>query len=271
VQKGISGNKGLGVHALNRAVTIIRGLFKYAYEADLLDKPMKYGTGFGKPSATLRRKARQSAELENGKRLFEPTHIVSLLNSASVPLRAMILLGINGGMGNSDCARLPVAAVDFERGIIEFNRPKTGIERVVPLWPESIEALQKALSNRPKPASKEASKLVFLTAFGRPWVRDNVHRTEHNGFEKVVPVDSIGRAFGKLMRQIGLTRKGIGFYTLRHTFRTWADEIRDAHAIFRIMGHAIPGMNGLYVEKIELDRLLAVVEHVRAKLFEDSA
>jgi hypothetical protein len=36
------------------------------------------------------------------------------------------------------------------------------------------------------------------------------------------------------------------------------------------MGHAIPGMSGIYVEKIELRRLLAVVDYVRAKLFEES-
>jgi integrase len=31
---------------------------------------------------------------------------------------------------------------------------------------------------------------------------------------------------------------------LRHIFRTWADEVRDQHAIHRIMGHTIPGMSG---------------------------
>jgi hypothetical protein len=33
------------------------------------------------------------------------------------------------------------------------------------------------------------------------------------------------------------------------------------------MGHAIPGMSGIYVEEIGLDRLRAVVEHVRQKVF----
>jgi integrase len=70
-----------------------------------------------------------------------------------------------------------------------------------------------------------------------------------------------------LLRKLNLKRRGIGFYTLRHTFRTWADETRDQHAIHRIMGHAIPGMSGIYVEEISLDRLRAVVEHVRLRLF----
>jgi hypothetical protein len=35
------------------------------------------------------------------------------------------------------------------------------------------------------------------------------------------------------------------------------------------MGHAIPGMSGIYIEQIGLDRLRAVTDYVRAKLFGD--
>ena len=81
--------------------------------------------------------------------------------------------------------------------------------------------------------------------------------------------DGVGEEFDKLLAGLELKRKGFGFYALRHTFRTWADEVKDQHAIHRIMGHAIPGMSGIYVEEIGLDRLRAVVDHVRAKLFGD--
>ena len=37
------------------------------------------------------------------------------------------------------------------------------------------------------------------------------------------------------------------------------------------MGHAILGMSGIYVEKIELNRLRAVVDYVHDKLFGTSA
>jgi len=258
----------LGVYALNRGITIIRSMFKHAYEADLIERPVKFGTGFAKPSASLKRKLRRTAELENGKRLFELPEVRSLLDSSKIPMRAMILLAVNGGFGNTDCARLRLKAVDLEQAVIEFDRPKTGVERTVPLWPEAVQALREALDKRPRPADEEAEKLVFLTSSGRPWVRENVHRSENNGIEKVVPIDMIAQEFGKLLTRLGLKRKGVGFYALRHTFRTWADEVRDQHAIHRIMGHAIPGMSGIYVEKIELQRLRAVVDHVRAKLFE---
>lgn len=53
VRAGLTGNRGLGVHALNRTITIIRGMFKHAYELDLIDRPIKYGKAFERPSATL--------------------------------------------------------------------------------------------------------------------------------------------------------------------------------------------------------------------------
>jgi hypothetical protein len=98
-------------------------------------------------------------------------------------------------------------------------------------------------------------------------LRQYVHHGEDGSIKKVVDVDTVGEQFEILLRKLNLKRKGIGFYTLRHTFRTWADEVRDQHAIHRIMGHTIPGMSGIYVEEISLDRLRAVVNHVREKLF----
>ena len=267
LRKGLSGRKGLGVHALSRAITVVRGMFKYAYETDLIDRPMKYGKAFERPSASLRRKSRMAAQVENGKRLFAPQVIRTILRTAEPPLRAMILLGINGGFGNVDCARLVTSAVDLDQGLVRFARPKTGVERVVPLWPETVEAMKAAVDQKPDVADEAAATLFFLTEDGTPWARDLVHRGQNGEVEKVIKGDYVGRHFGRLVRSLGLSRKGVGFYALRHTFRTWADEVRDQHAIHRIMGHAIPGMAGIYVEEISLDRLRAVVNHVRSKLF----
>jgi hypothetical protein len=41
-------------------------------------------------------------------------------------LRAMILLGINCGLGNSDCAGLSHSHLDLERGWLDYPRVKTG-------------------------------------------------------------------------------------------------------------------------------------------------
>lgn len=267
--KGLAGHGGLGVHAMTRTLTIVRGMLKYAYENELLDRPLRYGTALARPSTRVRRKQQRKSCLENGKRFFAPDEARTLVENAALPLRAMILLGLNGGFGNSDCAQLPTSAVDLQNAVVEFDRPKTGIQRVVPLWPETTAALRAVAAHRPTPADDDAQGLVFLTTFGRPWLRECVHRDEAGTITKVIPVDAVGQEFDKLLRKLDLKRKGLGFYALRHTFRTWADEMNDQHAIHRIMGHAVPGMSGIYVQEIGLDRLRAVVAHVRQKLFHE--
>jgi integrase len=79
----------------------------------------------------------QRARLHRAKRgakLFTAEEIRRLLDAASVQLKAMILLGINCGYGNTDCAQLPLSAVDLQAGILDFSRPKTGVPRRGPLW-----------------------------------------------------------------------------------------------------------------------------------------
>ena len=267
VRRGLAGKKGLGPHALTRAIAVVKGAFKYAYESDIVDRPVKYGHGFQKPTATAKRRSRKAAERENGKPLFLPEEIRALLAAADPPLDTMILLGINGGFGNTDCARLPLGSVNLERALIEFERPKTALERVVPLWPETTASLRRAMRSRPDALCDEHGDLVFVTYYGHPWVHQKVHRNDQDGIDKVVSVDSIRQEFEKLQSKLGFKRQRRSFYALRHTFRTWADETRDQHAIHRIMGHAIPGMSGIYVEEISLERLRAVVDHVRSKVF----
>jgi hypothetical protein len=58
-----------------------------------------------------------------------------------------------------------------------------------------------------------------------------------------------------------------GFYLLRHTFRTVADEVRDTPAARLVMGHAGTTIDHTYRERIGDERLLAVTEHVRTWLF----
>jgi integrase len=59
----------------------------------------------------------------------------------------------------------------------------------------------------------------------------------------------------------------LGFYTLRHTFRTIADEAKDQPAADFIMGHEVAHMSSVYRETISDERLKAVTDHVRAWLF----
>jgi integrase len=140
---------------------------------------------------------------------------------------------------------------------VNFPRPKTGIERRAPLWPETVVALREAIASRPAPKAPADAGLAFLQRSGLRWVRN----TEHSR------TDNVSVQFCALLKDIGLYRDGLGFYSLRHIFRTVADAARDPVAIDLIMGHTDPTMGGHYRERVEDDRLRAVVEHVRRWLF----
>ena len=157
-------------------------------------------------------------------------------------------------------------AVDLNGGIISYARPKTGVQRVVPVWRETVSAVEAVLAHRPEPEREQAGRLVFLSPTGRPLVRQNLKAIE-DGSSKASNIDKLGADFNALLNSLKIKRLGIGFYTLRHTFRTWADDAHDQHAIHRIMGHSIPGMSGVYVEDINLQRLRKVVDHVHGVLW----
>jgi integrase len=151
---------------------------------------------------------------------------------------------------------LPLSALDLNRGWINFPRPKTAIDRRVPLWPETVAALREAIAARPAVKDSDAEALVFVTSRGRPWLSNGIAN----------PVSVATRA---LMKQVGIHRPGIGHYTLRHVFRTTADEAGDQVAANAIMGHVDASMANAYREKIADERLQKVVNYVRAWLFNE--
>lgn len=247
-------------------------MFKWSVQAGVLERVPRYGQAFAKPSAADVRRSRANRERESGKKLFTAEQIQDLLKAATAEMKAAILLGINGGFGNTDCSALPTAAVDLKRAVIDFERPKTAVRRVVPLWPETVSALREMLDqNRPKLATEAAQPLVFRSELGLPLVRQSIQRGRDDEIKKVTYIDRLGDLFDELLSEMKLKRFGLGFYGLRHTFRTWADDAADQHAIHRIMGHSIPGMSGLYIEEISLERLCRVVNHVRARLWLNAA
>jgi len=270
--------KRLGARSLGRHIIIVKGMFNYAFDVGLIDQPPRFSRVFAPPAANIIRRTQREEESTNGKKLFKPAELLLLIDPPAdrnivTPafLRPAVLLGINGGFGNTDLATLPLRAVDLEKAVIAYPRPKTGVERVVPLWPESVAALEKWIVSRPQPKDARNAGLVFLTPEGLTLVRQKVKTSEDGAIDGVINLDRLSHEFDDLLEALRLKRRGLGFYALRHTFRTWADEVRDQHAIHRIMGHSLPGMSDVYVEEISLDRLRAVADHVRAKLFFDAA
>jgi integrase len=237
--------KTWGPIRLGNEIQRVRTIFKYGYEAGLIENPVRYGPQFKKPAKAILRKHRAA----NGSRMFKAEEIRAILDKAGVQMRAMILLGINCGFGNSDCGSLPLEAVDLEGGWITFPRPKTGIGRRCPLWPETVEALKAAIATRPKAKLEEHQKLVFITKYNEPWAKD-------------VADSPVTKQTRKLLDDLKLYRPGLGFYALRHSFRTVADATRDLPAVRLIMGHADGSIDDVYREHIDDSRLRTVVDHV---------
>ena len=245
-------------------------VFAWAFDNKVIERPPMFGKKFrgGTP------KEKRELRTRTGKKLFTAEQIRAMAYThAGVELRAMILLAINTGMGNTDCSELPMSALDLDApggAWLRFPRVKTSVDRLAPLWPETVAALREAIAQRPPPANAAHADRVFLTSFGRPWVHGTTNAV-YGELAKVLKAMSL-RAPGSVKagkKEKGRSRLRLpAFQALRSTFRTVADEAKDQHAAFLIMGHVIPGMAGVYVQEIARERLVAVAEHVRRWLFD---
>ena len=150
------------------------------------------------------------------------TRFVARSEEAPPVLRAMVLLGINSGLGNTDIGNLPANCIDLERGWLDYARVKTGVQRRCPLWPETVEAIRAAMADmarhrRQRTASAKA--LLFATRMGLPFTREEYHASR-NGKPHVVLHDAVADAMQKAMKKAGVCLKGLGFYGLRRSFET---------------------------------------------------
>ena len=135
--------------------------------------------------------------------MIEADEIRQLLEAASIPMKAMILLGINCGFGQSDVANLEFRHIDLNTGMIAFPRPKTGIARRCPLWPETVAAVQAAMAARPEAKSAADKEIVFITRCFHRWVRVRIGKAGTPS-----PIDSVTVGFRKLLVALKMKRSG---------------------------------------------------------------
>ncbi len=165
-------------------------------------------------------------------------------------MRAMILLGLQGGFGGMDLSLLEFKDINLETGWIVKSRRKTAVKRRTPLWPETIKAIKAAIAKRPAPKDEADSNRVFITKYGGNWTPTK-------------NANPIAQEFGKLRDDAGIKGRGKSFYTLRHVFQTIGDQTKDFLAVSALMGHKDNTISAQYRETIEAERLVAVVNHVR--------
>jgi integrase len=266
-----------------KEIQLVRSVFKYASEQDLIDRPLKFGAEFKRPPKSVLRIHRAKMRTQNGARMFAAEELRAMVQGALVvgeegpelvrakmPFRAILLLAANTGFGNTDCARLPLSVLDLRGGWVNFPRPKTGIERKIPLWPETITALREVIAHKPKAKNEADANLVFLTRCGARWVKVDFEKAP-DGKIAVSQDDAISKELRKLLRKLGINRHGLGFYAVRHGFQTIGDEVGDPVAVHFLMGHAEDAgdMSAHYRERISDERLRAVTDHVHDWLFKD--
>lgn len=234
--------KGRGVVALNNEINRCRTIFKFAYDSDLVPAPVKYGSNFRRPGKGKMRAAKHA----NGRQDFAPDEAYRLLKAAKGQLHAMLLLGLNAGLGNADCSRLDASMIDLRGGWLNYPRPKTGAIRKAPLWKETVAALRPYVGGR-------TEGRVFTTRFLNPWTPS-----------------AITHEFRDVVDDLKLTKTQRGFYGLRRTFRTLADECGDDSACNIIMGHTDDKtMGDVYNQQVSDERLLKVSNHVRKRVLID--
>lgn len=236
--------------SLGNDIGRIRVVFNYAFNSGLVDRPVRFGD-FRRPAKRVFRRQKASQE----PKMFEPAEITTLIGAANQQFAAMILLGINCGLGNSDCAKLEFRHLDLEKGWLDFPRPKTGIKRRCPLWPETVAAIKSYLERRHDPKDPAHNRLVFITKYRGPW---SVETSTRN---------PISAEFRKLLDSTGLYRPRRTFYALRHTFQTIADEVGDYLGTKIVMGHVDDSISGTYRERFPDTKLLSITDHVHAWLF----
>jgi len=241
--------KRWGPGKLATAVTHTRSIWKWAYQAGLLATQQRFGEDFSKPSAKVQRQARN----ERGPRMLSPVEVLAILDAADPTVKAMTLLGINGGIGNTDLALLPVDALDLDGGWLTLPRSKTAIVRRIPLWAETIDAIRTVLDQRPEP-KRGNEGLLFLAPNGSNYICGRYGT-------------AVSKLFQKTCQAAGVT--GRTFYDARRTFATVADGAKDPAAVSALMGHSPKAgdMTAVYRQGISDDRLRAVVDHVHAWLF----
>jgi len=257
--------RGRALQTVANHVTRTRSMFKWIEQKRYASHATDFGPDFVKP----RQERIDHQKAQRPDKGFAATEIRKLIENASTPMKAMILLGINAAYGNTDVALLDSHQLQLRDGLLMVPRSKTAKPRRAALWPETIEAIREALAaedarrERGGKIDDDAVDAVFVTRYGRRWRRfDLTDELKPRG------TDAVGLAFRRLMNDLKLPA-GRGFYGLRHSFRRAADDFADRPAVDFVMGHQPKDIRGHYVpaESIDAKRTRAVADHVHAWLY----
>jgi len=275
----LADGRKLGRHSRKRVRAYVTAFLNYGAKNGWYSMP---GTGADwiapatDPDSIRQAKARAGIE-DFSDRVLTGEEIDKLLERSTSNFRAMILLGINCGLGPADIGRLRWNMIDLEGGRLRFPRPKTGVMRVGYLWKRTREALKSVRTLKQSRMEFESvgdSALVFVTRNGLPYYREmEIHaEIEIDGKKscRVIGVrvcKPILCTFGRMVRELNL--KGVSFYRLRHTFKTLGKKARDREVLDLMMGHKDTSTGKIYDhEEIKWTRIRRVARIVYRQLWQ---
>jgi hypothetical protein len=133
--------KAWGPVTVGNMIRRTRVVFNYAVKNGLIP-----GIHYGSEFAIPKKKVLRAERAKQSSKMFEPVELRRIIAIVGQPMKAMILLALNCGLGNQYCAVLPRADLDFKRGWLAFPRPKTAVLRHASLWRETVAALRESLA-----------------------------------------------------------------------------------------------------------------------------
>lgn len=262
--------QGLRSRARKRVQAYLKAVFRWGTANGYCPLP-NFGTAFKAPPTTKAAMRKEKARLgiaDHSDRILTGEEIDQLLKGAQPNLKALILLGVNCGLGPADLGRMKWHHIDLENGVLNYPRGKTGTPRIGFLWKRTRKALERV---RTLKYTKEAiEKLgnnasVFLTKKRQPYYRE-VERIIDNKLIAVYAVNAVTTTFARHAKALKLN--GVSFYRLRHTMKTLGKKARDADALNLMMGHKCNTVATVYDhEEIEFSRIRRVAIVIKRQLW----
>jgi integrase len=263
----------LGRYARRRVRTYINTLLRYGAKNGWYILP-NTGTDWVAPAVdpdSVRQAKMRAGIKDYSNRIVTGEEVDKLLKRARPVFKAIILIGINCGLGPADIGRMRWNMIDLETGRLTFPRPKTGVMRIGYLWKKTRLALRNVRMLRQNRESMERegdASLVFLTRNALPYYRETeVHKEidiDGRKVKKLVSIaveNAVSITFCRMCKE--LTLEGVHFYRLRHSFKTLAKKSRDKEAIDAMMGHRDRNTGKIYDhEEIAGSRIKRVARFV---------